>query len=55
MRVEEKVFRLQVLGRLIVGKVVEQNSAEYRALRFNVRGKRLRGDVSSNANVIVLG
>src|SRR5204863_4152813 len=45
--IEEKVFGLQVLGSLIVGKVVEKNRAEDRALSFYVCRKCLRGNVIS--------
>jgi len=40
MRVERKVFRLEVFRRLIVGEVIEQDRAEDGALRFDVCRER---------------
>ena len=42
MRVERKVFRLQVLGSLVVRQIVEQDRAQDGALGFNIRRKRVR-------------
>ena len=36
MRVEREIFDPQMLRRLVVGKVVEQDGAENRALGFHV-------------------
>jgi hypothetical protein len=39
VRVEREVFDAQMLGGLVVGKVVEQDRAQNRALSFYVRWK----------------
>src|SRR5205807_2347122 len=39
MRVEREIFRSQMLGGLVKGKVVEQDRAQNRALGFDIRRK----------------
>ena len=42
MGVEREIFRLQMLGRLVVRKIVQQDGAEDGAFGFNVRGQAVR-------------
>src|SRR5436305_3048965 len=51
VRIEQKVFGLQVLGSLVIRKIVEQDRAEDGALSFYVRWKSLRGDVISGGHL----
>src|SRR6185437_950824 len=52
VRIEQEIFRLQVLRSLAVGKVVEQDRAQDRAFCFHVDRKRLRGDVVSCRHLV---
>ena len=42
MRIERKIFRLQMFGGLVVGEIIEQNGAKNRTFRFHVCGQRVR-------------
>ncbi len=46
MRIEREIFRLQMLGSLVVGKIVEQNRAQNRALGFHVGRQSVSRDCS---------
>ena len=39
VRIEREIFRPQMLGRLVVGEIVEQDRAQNGALGFHIRGK----------------
>jgi hypothetical protein len=43
--VEGKIFRLEMLGRLVVRKIVQQDSAENGTFGFNVGRKAVRETV----------
>ena len=45
MGVERKIFRLEMLGGLVVGKIVQQDGAENRAFGFNVGRQAVRETV----------
>ena len=47
VRVEREIFGPQMLRRLVVSKVVEQDRAQDRALGFHVRGKRADAVIGS--------
>ncbi len=54
MGVERKVFRLEMLRRLVVSKVVEQDGAENRALGLNIGRQAVRETVVSSCQGRVL-
>jgi hypothetical protein len=54
VRVEGEIFRLEMFGRLIVGKIVQQNRAQNRALGLYVRRKTVRETVISGCQNILL-
>src|SRR6185503_5876982 len=55
VRVERKVFRLEVLRRLVVGKVVQQDGAENGPLGFNVGRQAVGESVVGSGQGRVIG
>ena len=51
VRIQKKVFGLEMLGGLIVGKIIEKNCAENGAFGFDVCRKGLRGNVISSRHL----
>ncbi len=54
VRVQQKIFRLQVLRSLVVSQIIEQNGAQNRALGLDIRRKALRGNVISRRHLFVV-
>ncbi len=53
VRIEREIFDPQMLGRLVVSKVVEQNRAQNRALGLYVRRKSAETVISSRQSIYV--
>ena len=54
MRVERKIFRLEMLSRLVVGKIVQQDGAENGTLGFNVGRQAVRETVVGSCQGLVI-
>ena len=51
VRVEREIVNAEVLSRLVVSKVVEQDGAENGALRFHIRRQRADGVIGSGQGI----
>jgi hypothetical protein len=54
MRIEREIFRLEMLGGLIVGKIVQQDGAENGTFGFHICRKTVRETVVGSGQWFVI-